>query len=200
MKLPNTKKELYMLMGLFAVVIIAIIYLAQTLFAAPLLKSNSENILKIKDYTKKIANAEKTLRRSEIIEKENIALKSELDFITTNNFLRPTLGSYQISLEERLKEPIKKTGFKLETVKQLSTLKYPTSNDNEMDFSCCVAEIAGSGSYTTICNVLNTVLDASPAIHIAEIVIRGQGAQNPTEHNLSLRIEWPLAEQDKEAL
>jgi hypothetical protein len=152
---------------------------------------------KREELTGKITKAERELKLAPGFAEKYAAAKAELGAMVSNRLLRPILGSYALSLQERLTPLIRGSGFQLANITPIGNQPFP-ARASTGTFACCLAEITGTGSFETICRMIEALLATSPCIHVTEITIQGQGKDKIESHRASIRIEWPILVQDKE--
>jgi len=198
MKLPEKKRDRNLLLAFIAVTALALLYLGRTIFWAPMQKARALDQVKQDELADKIAKAERELRLAAGFAGKYAEAQARFGNMVSNNLLRPILGSYQISLQERLTPVIRATGFQLAGITPIGNQPFPSRNGSDSVFACYMAEITGTGSFDTICRLVEAILAVSPCIHVSEITIQGQGKERPAAHRVSIRIEWPIQMQNKE--
>jgi hypothetical protein len=197
MKLPDKKRDRWMLLAFVVTTVVALAYLGWSVFWVRLQKERDRNTSKQDELAGKIVKAERELKQAPGYARKYAAAQDELNAMVSNRLLRPILGSYQLSLQARLNPVIRGSGFQLATVTSISNQPFP-ARDSTGTFACLLAEITGTGSFDVICRMIEAVLAVSPCIQVSEITIQGQGKEKPETHRASIRIEWPILAQEKE--
>jgi hypothetical protein len=197
MKLPENKRERILLIAFVTPSLVAIVYLGRSLFWTPTREAHARNQEKIAQLADKIAKGERELKVAPEFSARFDDSQALFSQMVSNNLLRPILGSYQISLQERLTPVIRATGFNLSAMMPVGNQPFP-SHAKTGTFACTMAEITGTGSYETICRLIGAILNVSPSIQITEITIQGQEKSQPQLHRTSIRIEWPIKAKEDE--
>jgi hypothetical protein len=197
MKLPESKRDRVLLLALAAIVAALVAYVGWLVVWVPMRRARTRDMANLGDLAEKITRAERELRLAPSFARKYADAQAEMGTLVSNRLLRPILGSYQLSLQERLVPIIRGSGFQFTTVTPLGNQPLPARNSTGT-FACYTAEITGTGSFDMISRLIEAILTANPYITVTEIIIQGQGRENPEAHRVSIRIEWPVLSQDKE--
>lgn len=197
MKLPENKKDRRLLLAFVVITMIALAYLGWTVGWVRMQKARIQDSTKKEELTGKISKAERELKLASGYAGKYTGAQAEFNAIVSNRLLRPILGSYQLSLQERLTPVIRNSGFQLAAVTPIGKQPFPV-RDNTGTFACFLVEITGTGSFDVICKLIDALQAVSPCIQVTEITIQGQDKDKAEKHRASVRIEWPVLAQDKE--
>lgn len=196
MKLPESKRDRKLLLAGAGIAVVAFAYLGWSLAWVPMKQAQARDQARQEELSAKITKAERELRMAPAFARQCADARAELGSLVSNRLLRPILGSYQLSLQERLGPIIRASGFQLAAITPIGNQPLP-ARESTGTFACYLTEITGTGSFDVICRLIETLLTANPYIHVTEITIQSQGKERPETHRASIRIEWPVLAQDK---
>lgn len=193
MKLPETQRERMMWYGGAAVAVVLVVVAGVFWGILPALDARRElesSLIKQRDNLKK---AKRELDYLPGMEANLKDIKTQLDAIRTQNILRPTLGSYLMSVTEQLEAIAKDCGVKVENVRELgqSELLQDKKKTSLKTFKIFAVQFNGEGSYGAIGRFLAQIEKQNPFLTVASLDITGQ-TDNPMAHRVAIRLEWPI--------
>jgi len=123
-------------------------------------------------------------------EKTESARKEHSDFVASG-VIEPLLGSFAMRGKNLLDPFAQKTGFVIDTVKDLPPLpiRLPQPPPEQL-YARRPIEFTGHGSYTQIVAFVSAVEASLPLVTLHSIKILGQ-PQTPETHKSIITFEWP---------
>lgn len=193
MKLPENKRERVLVFIMIGMGVVLLCYAVFQLGILPVLEAKKKTEAELGDYQDKLAKARKELSFASQISAEYNAAAAQIEKISSENVLRPILGSYLVGVTETLERLAREVSLKVDDVQEVGMQSFPAKKKDGFPpaFRSYSVQAGGSGSYEQIFSFVKLVEERNPYVCVTEIRISGQG-DNPERHRMSLRIEWPV--------
>ena len=119
-------------------------------------------------------------------------LQVEIGAAVSNDIIQPVLGSYLLSVRDRVELMAYLTNVKLTGIQEIGLQVLPVAaGAPSRTFRSYGINVLGTAGYAQLRIFLNELELSNPYLSITEITVTGR-AEDPRTHRLSVRIEWPV--------
>ena len=191
MKLPQNRKERIQVLALAVIGTAALMYAVFSLVIAQLAKHRS-NALEADKLTEYLAKADSEVHAMVLSGDEYRRLQGEIGAAVSNDIIQPVLGSYLLSVRDRVEQTARRTDVKLTGIQEIGLQVLPVAaGAPNRSFQSYGIQVIGTAGYAQLRTFLNELEISNPYLSITEITVAGH-ADDPRTHGWAVRIEWPV--------
>ncbi|MEI7437957.1 MAG: GspMb/PilO family protein [bacterium] len=191
MKLPQSPKERIQVFVLIGIGAAALLFAVVTLGLAQR-DMHIRNTLEADKLTDALAKADREVHAMVFAGEEYRRLQEEISLAISNNIIQPVLGSYLLSVRDRLEQMARRMDVKLAGIQEVVLPMIPAAaGKTNRTFRSYGVQLTGTAGYAQLQSFLKELEASNPYLSITDLSITGN-AGDPNVQAIAMRIEWPV--------
>lgn len=200
MKLPEDKNERNKVLGLIAVVVLALCY-AVYIFGLKTIWLKQKNAQKeISDLSSKLWKADLDIKQTPLYMRQNSEVIDKIIDVSENRLdvLHPNLGNFLLVAEDIIERNADKLNLTVKSVtrKGEPPERFTEKNDAKKDskaprFAPFTVNVEIECSFVDLIALIESIEEQNPYLCITRIGIKSQ-PDNHLEHLISFDVQWPI--------